>query len=130
MTYTPTSEGAHGRDEELQWARVVAHDDPARGVALIFIQKLCTAFHEFEPAWRAGALNVTALEHCRTRLAGRARRVLQLLDANNLGALDGADQLRMMVASIEAAGSLELLAALSEPVHDLNHRLTDALERG
>jgi len=130
MTYTPTSEGVHGRDEELQWARVVAHDDPARGVALIFIQKLCAAFHEFEPAWRAGALNMIALEHCRTRLAGRARRVLQLLEANNLGALDGADQLRTMVASIEAAGSLELLAALAEPVHDLNHRLTDALERG
>jgi hypothetical protein len=55
---------------------------------------------------------------------------LQLLEANNLGALDGADQLRLMVASIEAAGSLELLAALAEPVHDLNHRLTDALECG
>jgi hypothetical protein len=130
MTYVPTSEGEHGRDEELQWARVVAHSDPARGVALIFIQKLCTAFHEFEPAWRAGALNIVALEHCQRRLAGRARRVLQLLEANNLGAIDGVDQLRLMVASIEAAGSLELLAALAEPVHDLNHRLTDALERG
>ena len=130
MTYVPTSEGAHGRDEELQWARVVTHDDPARGVALIFVQKLCAAFHEFEPAWRAGALNLMALEHCRARLAGRARRVLQVLEANALGTIDGADQLRMMVASIETAGSLELLAALAEPVHDLNHRLTDALERG
>ena len=37
MTYSPTSQGTHGREEELQWARVVASDQPARGVALIFI---------------------------------------------------------------------------------------------
>ena len=128
MAYVPTSEGEHGRAEELQWARVVGHDDAARGVTLIFIQKLCTAFHEFEPAWRPGALNLTALEHYRARLSSRARPVLAVLDANGLGEIDGVPQLRSLIEAIEAATSMDMLAALAEPVHGISHTLTDALE--
>lgn len=129
MTYVPTSEGGHGYDEELQWARVVAHQQEARGVALIFIQKLCTAFHEFEPAWRGGALSLTCLEHFRDRLAGRARRVLAVLDANGLGTIQGVPQLRSLIEAIESATNADMLAALAEPVHGVSHTLTDALER-
>lgn len=128
MAYVPTSESTHGYDEELQWSRVVGHDEEARGVALIFIQKLCTAFHEFEPAWQSGALNLTALEHYRARLASRARRVLDVLAANDLDHIDGVAQLRDLIDAIDAATNMDILAALAEPVHGISHTLTDALE--
>ena len=128
MAYVPTSESDHGYDEELQWSRVVAHPDTSRGVALIYIQKLCTAFHEFEPAWRSGALSLMALDHFRARLSGRARRVLAVLDANGLGAIDGVQQLRALIEAIEVATSMDMLAALAEHVHKVSHALTDALE--
>ena len=129
MAYISTSQGDHGRDEELQWARVVAHRSPAAGVALIFIQKLCTAFHEFEPAWHHGALDAESLDHFRGRLAARAQRVLQVLEANELDGLDGVVQLRGFLRMIEDARSLQALAVLAEPVHTLAHTLTDALEQ-
>jgi hypothetical protein len=128
MTYVPTSQGTHGRDEELQWARVVAGDRPARGVALIYIQKLCTTFHEFEPAWQSGALDPESLDYFRGRLAARGQRVLQVLAANDLGGLDGVSQLGEILLRVERAGSLQALADLAEPVHDVAHALTDALE--
>ena len=128
MAYSPTSQGIHGREEELQWARVVASDQPARGVALIFIQKLCTAFHEFEPAWQSGALNSESLDYFRGRLAARGRRVLQVLAANSLDGLDGVRQLRELLQMVEDSRSLQALAALAEPVHAIAHALTDALE--
>ncbi len=129
MAYVATSKNKHGADEERQWARVVAHDDAARGVALIFIQKLCTAFHEFEPAWHSGALNLMALEYFQARLAGRARRVLEVLDANGLADIEGVPQLRDLVSAIEVSTNMDVLAALAEPVHGISHILTDALER-
>lgn len=128
MPYVPTSEGIHGREEESQWARVVAGDQPARGVALIFIQKLCTAFHEFEPALQGGALNPESLDYFRGRLAGRGQRVLQVLAANGLDGLDGVRQLRKLLKMVEDCESLQALAALAEPVHTIAHALTDALE--
>ncbi len=129
MPYVPTSEGAHGREEELQWARVVAGDQqPARGVALIFIQKLCTAFHEFEPAWQRGALNPESLDYFRGRLGARGRRVLQVLEANDLDGLDGSAQLRELQHLIQEARSLQALAELAEPVHAIAHTLAEALE--
>jgi hypothetical protein len=57
MEYKTTETSPHGRDEELQWVRLLSSGDPVKGMALVLIQKMCTAFHEFEPAWRAGALN-------------------------------------------------------------------------
>jgi hypothetical protein len=129
MVYRPTSQGDHGREEELQWARVVSLGEPSLGVALIFIQKLCTAFHEFEPAWRQGALRPESLDTFKRRLASRAQRVLQVLEANDLTALDGAAHLRSILQQVEEAQSLEALAALAEPVHAVAHRLTDAMEQ-
>jgi hypothetical protein len=129
VTYNPTSLDDHGREEELQWARVVASNEPARGVALIFLQKLCTAFHEFEPACRSGALSPDALPHFRAGLVGRARRLLQVLEANHLDEIQGATKLRQLVDHIDTAKSLEALALLAEPVHALSHMLSEGLEQ-
>lgn len=127
--YKPTSQDEHGREEELQWARIVATDEPARGVALIFIQKLCTAFHEFEPACRKGFLNPNALDYFRGGLVARAKRLLLVLDANELDTIAGAAKLRQLVGMIETAKSLEALATLAEPVHTLSHMLSEGLEQ-
>jgi hypothetical protein len=126
--YVPTNQSDHGRAEEIQWARIAATGDARAGMALILIQKLCTAFHEFAPAWERGALQSDALEHFRMRLSTRARRVLQMMEANGLGALNGVETLRDLLGEIEDAESLAALAALSESIHAVNHTLTDALE--
>ncbi len=125
MPYIPTSQSEHGRDEELQWARLVG----TPGVALIFIQKLCTAFHELEPAWRHEMLSPASLPHFRERLLGRARRLLQVLEVNDLDQIDGVDQLKSLLQRIADAQTLEALVLLAEPIHAVNHRLTDGLER-
>ncbi len=128
VRYTPVSQSQHGREEERQWARVVASGDPARGVALVFIQKLCTAFHEIAPAWHHGALNPASLDYFRQRLAAREQAVLQVLEANGLDEIDGVAQLRALLQATEAADSLEALVALAEPIHIVSHALSDALE--
>jgi hypothetical protein len=127
--YRPTSQESHGREEELQWARIIASDEPARGVALIFLQKLCTAFHEFEPACRAGFLNPDSVNHFRERLAARAKRVVEVLEMNQLEEVEGAKKLRQLLTMIETAKSLEALALLAEPIHALSHILSEGLEK-
>ena len=129
LNYTPTAQGEHGQAEELQWVRLLSSGDPAKGMLLVFIQKLCTAFHEFDPAWRAGALNEGQLPFFRSRLAGRIKRVLEVMRANDLAALAGFAELEGLLRVTESAGSMETLAGLAEQVHAVNHTLSDALEQ-
>jgi len=127
--FRPSAGNAHGLEEELQWARLLAAGDPACGVALVYIQKLCTAFHEFAPAWSRGALRSEHLAYFRGRLLARARRALETLQNNGLGTIQGAAELAALAQAIEAASTMEDLADLAEPVHALGHILCDALER-
>lgn len=127
--FRPSAEGEHGREEELQWARLLSHGDAACGVALVFVQKLCTAFHEFAPAWERGALSAGHLAYFRSRLAGRAARALETLRSNGLDAIEGAAQLEATLRAIEAAATMAELAALAEQVHAVGHTLSGALER-
>ena len=128
--YIPVATDAHGRDEELQWTRVLAAGDPARGMALVLIQKMCAVFHEFEPAWRARALNPQSLEYFRGRLAGRTSRVLEMMDKNGLSHSDGVADLRKLLVTVQSAQSMEELADLAEVVHALGHKLCEGLEAG
>ena len=97
-------------------------------MALLFIQKLCTAFHEFEPAWRKGSLNERHLDYFRDRLAARARRVLETLENNGLDTIGGALDLAKLLHAIESARTMDELAGLAEEVHAVNHTLCDSLE--
>lgn len=126
--YKPIAQGEHGQAEELQWVRLLSTGDPVKGMLLVFIQKMCTAFHEFEPAWRAGALNEQHLAYFRQRLAGRIERVLEALRANGLESLKGYAELAQLERATRSAATLGELAALAEPVHAVNHTLSDALE--
>jgi hypothetical protein len=127
--YRTNSPAGHGRDEELQWARILSSGQAAPGMAVIFLQKLCAAFHEFEPAWRDGALNDAHLPFFRTRLAARTRRLLEVLRANDLNKLSGVAEFETILFAVESAKTMSRLADLAEKVHAANHTLTDALEK-
>jgi hypothetical protein len=96
---------------------------------VIFLQKMCAAYHEFEPAFRAGALADNSLGHFQKRLASRVAVVLTALQNNGLDQLEGAAELARLEQATLAARSLAELAGLAEPIHAANHTLTDALEK-
>jgi hypothetical protein len=127
--YITHSQSAHGRAEELQWARIFAGGDPVQGMIVVFLQKMCAAFHEFEPAYQAGGLKESALPHFRQRLAGRVGAVLTAMGNNGLRDLAGYDELARLQQVTLQATSLSDLAVLAEPIHLANHTVTDALEK-
>jgi len=128
VEYRTTVEDEHWRDEEFQWARVLATGNAARGMVLLYLQKVCTAFHEFEPAFRAGALDESQLEFFRSRLANRLRQLLTTMRNNDLDRLDGAVRLKEILQATESAPTMAALAELTEELHGTGHTLLDALE--
>ena len=128
IEYRTTIEDEHWRNEELQWARILAEGHPARGMVLLYLQKACTAFHEFEPAFQAGTLDDHHLDFFRQRLANRLQHLLTTMSNNGLGTLDGADELREILRQVQSAGTMEGLAGLTEELHTTGHILLDALE--
>jgi hypothetical protein len=128
LEYRTTIEDEHWRNEELQWARILAAGHPARGMVLLYLQKACTAFHEFAPVFQAGALDDRQLDFFRRRLANRLQHLLTTMANNDLDALDGTAELRGILRQVESAPDMEALAALTEEVHTAGHILLDALE--
>jgi len=128
VEYKTTVEDRHWRNEELQWARILSSGNPAKGMVLLYIQKACTAFHEFEPAWKQGALKRGQIEFFRRRLANRVRQVLVTMENNGLDTISGAAELTEILSSIESAKTADDLAGLTERVHAVNHVLLDSLE--
>ncbi len=97
-------------------------------MVLLYLQKACTAFHEFEPAFQAGALDNRHLDFFRQRLSNRLKHLLTTMTNNGLDTLEGAVELREILRQAESAGSLEALAALTEELHTAGPILLDALE--
>lgn len=126
--YKTTIENEHWRNEEFQWARVLASGNPARGMVLLYIQKACTAFHEFEPAWKQGALQPDQVDFFRRRLATRIGHVLTTMENNSLETINGAAELKDILHAVESAETQEELAELTEKLHTINHVLLDSLE--
>ena len=127
--YKTTVADEHWRNEELQWARILSSGSPARGMVLLYIQKACTAFHEFEPAWKEGVLEQGRVDFFRRRLANRVRHVLVTMENNGLDTINGAAELAEILRSIESAKTADELAELTEKVHTVNHLLLDSLEK-
>jgi hypothetical protein len=128
INYRTTIKDEHWRNEEFQWARILSSGNPATGMVLLYIQKACTAFHEFEPAWKEGALKQKRIEFFRQRLATRVRHVLTTMENNGLDAINGAAELAEILRSIESSRTTGELAALTEKLHAVNHSLLDSLE--
>ena len=97
-------------------------------MVLLYIQKACTAFHEFEPAFKAGALKPGQVEFFRRRLAKRIEHVLTTMRNNGLDTIDGAAELDELLRCVESAKSQDELADLTEKIHAVNHTLLDSLE--
>jgi hypothetical protein len=127
--YKTTVADEHWRNEEFQWARLLSSGDPARGMVVLYMQKACTAFHEFEPAWKQGALKQGQVDFFRRRLSERVRLVLVTMENNALAEISGAAELAEILSSIESAKTADELADLTEKVHAVNHLLLDSLEK-
>ncbi len=128
VDYKTTIADEHWRNEEFQWARILSEGNPAKGMVLLYIQKACTAFHEFEPACKAGAVKPEQVDFFRRRLATRIKHVLVTMQNNGLDKIKGAAEWGGLLRSIESAKTLEELAGLTENVHAINHVLLDSLE--
>lgn len=128
LKYNTTIEDEHWRNEEFQWARILSSGEPAKGMVLLYIQKACTAFHEFEPAWKQGVLKDEQIDFFRRRLAKRVRHVLVTMKNNGLDKIKGTVELQEILRSIQSAKNSDELAELTEKVHDVNHLLLDSLE--
>jgi hypothetical protein len=128
VEYKTTIADEHWREEEFQWARILSEGNPARGMVLLYIQKACTAFHEFEPAWKAGAIKPGQVEFFRRRLAARVRHVLVTMQNNALDKINGVVELSGILKSIESAETADELAEITEKLHAVNHTLLDSLE--
>jgi 2-iminoacetate synthase ThiH len=128
IDYKTTIKDEHWRNEEFQWARILSSGNPARGMVLLYIQKACTAFHEFEPAWKSGAIDAEQVDFFRERLAKRVKHVLVTMENNGLDTVRGAAELAEVLRSIESAKTADELAKLTEKVHAINHLLLDSLE--
>jgi len=128
IEYRTTVEDEHWRNEEFQWARILAQGHPARGMVLLYLQKACTAFHEFEPTFKAGPLHESRLDFFRQRLANRLRQLLTTMSTNGLNTLDGARELAEILREVESARSMEDISRLTEELHTTGHILLDALE--
>lgn len=129
MNYTSTAANPHWHDEEMQWARVLASGDAARGMAIVFMQKLCTAFHEFEAAFRHGAMAEGHWQFFRGQLAERVRMTIRVMETNGLSTSDGFAGLGTVLQSIEKAKSLKELADLTDTVHALGHQVCEGVEQ-
>ncbi len=128
VEYKTTITDEHWREEEFQWARILSEGNPAKGMVLLYIQKACTAFHEFEPAFKQGAIESGQVEFFRRRLAARVRHVLATMQNNALDKINGAVELNEILESIESAETADDLAELTEKLHAVNHTLLDSLE--
>lgn len=126
--YKTTIENDHWREEEFQWSRILSAGDPAKSMVLLYIQKACTAFHEFEPAFKQGALRPEQIDFFRCRLATRIGHVLTTMRNNGLDTIKGAAELAQILGSVESAETLDKLAELTEEVHAVNHTISDSLE--
>ncbi len=129
MNYISTAADPHWHDEEMQWARVLSSGDAARGMAIVFMQKLCTAFHEFEPAFARGAIAEGHMEFFRERLAERVRMTIRVMETNGLSTSDGFAGLQALLGSVEKARSLKELADLTDTVHALGHQVCEGVEQ-
>ena len=128
IEYKTTVEDEHWRDEEFQWARILSQGNPAKGMVLLYIQKACTAFHEFEPAVKAGAVKPEQVEFFRRRLAERVRRIVVTMRNNARDKINGAVELVEILESIESAETVNELAGITERLHVVSHKLFDSLE--
>ena len=127
--YKTTEKDADRRDELLQNARIFSRGNAAVGMVLLFMEKECTAIHEFGPAWKEGALREEHRAFFRARLAARIRKVLETMENNKLDTISGAADLAKLLESVESVKTMDELSELGEKIHAVNDIIRDSLEK-
>jgi len=125
--YRAPKGSGHLPEEERQWLKIMRDPDPVKGMLLMFIQTLGSAFHELSAALEAGALGDVRIGHIRRRLIARSDSVLERLRLNGRDTIDGAQALEELKSRLSAAATSAEIAVLSEDLHLINHRLCNAL---
>ena len=127
VNYTSSVVDPHELSEEQQWAGILEAGDPRRGMLLIFVQKLCTALHEYGPSHAAGIIDEAAWPFIRRRLSSRIRKVLDVARDNNLYGLAGMDELARLAEEIDKTARMPSLSSFADRIHAINHRICDSL---
>ncbi len=127
--YSTDVSDPHEREEEHQWARILAGGNPVAGMILVFTQKFCTAVHEFGPAFDAGLIEESTFSFYRNRLSMRLKKVLDIIQTNGVGESLPTDVLEGLLEDVNSATSIAQLGSLVEPVHSAGHAVCDALEK-
>ena len=125
--FVPSADNRHEREEELQWANIAACDSVPAIMLLLFVQKLCTAMHEYGPAHAAGLLQADAWPFTKKRVLARIKKVIQVASGNGLSSTPGIRELETLRKSIESMETMPDLNDLAEQVHQINHRICDHL---
>ena len=127
MTYISSETNRHEFDEEHEWVKILAQRSKIHGMLLIFVQKLCTAFHEYGPAAEAGAVYSEKWPFIRERLIKRTEKVIEVADDNSLGGLKGIAELKEIIQQLKKNAVMPDLMELAEEVHQINHHICDEL---
>lgn len=118
----------HDGDEERLWARILSEGDSAKGMSLVFIQKLCTASHEFESLCQKSILDKNSLNVARERLSNRIQAVLIIMKNNKLDSSKGYENLIDLSDSLATINSTKELETLLGEIHKTTHKLSESLE--
>lgn len=127
MKYQSSETNEHELSEEHDWVKILENCPPAHGMLLIFVQKLCASFHEYGPCCREEVVDPDAWPFIRERLIARIQKVINVAHDNGLMDLHGIEELQGFSESITGPDSLPDLEELAEEVHQINHRICDAL---
>lgn len=127
MTYISSATDQHEFIEEHDWVEIISSGPETYCMLLIFVQKLCTAFHEYGPAYQAGIINPQDWTFVCDRLANRISKVIKVAYDNNLGELKGIDELRVVLQNLLANPEMPDLMELAEEVHQITHHIYDEL---
>lgn len=126
-TYVTSVTDPHEQTEELQWATILGRGDARNGMLLVFVQKLCTALHEYGPSHAAGVLPDGAWSFVMGRILARIDKVLELARDNDLTAVAGMAELVAVREEIRRLDAMPELNELAGRIHDINHRICDGL---
>ena len=127
MAYKSSATDQHEFIEEHDWVEIISTGPETYGMLLIFVQKLCTAFHEYGPAYQTGVINTKDWSFVCDRLANRISKVIKVAYDNDLGTLKGIDELRVLLQNMLTTPEMPDLMELAEEVHRINHHICDEL---
>jgi hypothetical protein len=127
MVFHPITADEHVYAEEQQWVNILARDNPSAGIVLLYIQKLCTVFHEYGPMSVSNVLTSDSLPFVRKRLLARIDYLLDLMRRNGWERLQGVTELRGIRERLKGLTDITDISDLAEEVHQINHMLCDDL---